>query len=205
MGELVQFDVEIVRHVQSGELRWPTGERAESDSGLGGNREYYDLRGLGWQDVQDTLREERQMIERLLAAEDLLEEYEVIEEERYEDDGAMLGLDVGVASATAALSAAGCIPFASCNGGALGDIHHEAYPLIAFCARSEYVPLLLAIAEQVDLGLERGGYGDLIVYARDVRQMIGFAEIMLANRERFSHLIERGDDGRGAEQPTLFD
>lgn len=188
MGELVHFDIEIERNVEAGFLRWPEGSEADEESGLGSNRSYSDLRGLDWSEVAETLQEEVGMLTRLIDACDMLDEYEIIEEERYEDDGAMMGLDIGVAAATAALSAAGCTPFASCNGGAFGDSHHEAYPLVAFCARREHVPLLLQVAEEVNAGLERTGPGDLVLYARDVRDMMSFAKTMFARRDDFSHL-----------------
>lgn len=211
MGKLRHFAIEIRRHVPAGFLRWPEGSEADNESGLGCNRSYCDLRGLDWSDVAETIEEEGRLVARLVSASDMLEEYEIVDEERYEDDGAMMGLDIGVAGATAALSAAGCTPFASCNGGAFGDIHHEAYPLVAFCARTEHLPLLLPIAEAVGVGLERTGPGDLLLYARDIRQLMAFSKAMLEGREAFRELRTRhqkghaDNDDEDPDQLGLFD
>ncbi len=54
----------------------------------------------------------------------------------YESDEGLFGLDIGVASAVIALSAARCIPCSSCNGGAYGGSHQERHPVIAFYAEN---------------------------------------------------------------------
>lgn len=148
MFEHIHFEVEIERKVVAERLRWPTEKQARDDGGLGGNRDYYDLRGLSWSEAYDVHVAERELIKRIEQAEDPDEEYDLIEEEFTEDPSPILGLDVGVASTVAALSAARCVPFASCNGGAFGGSHHESHPLVAFCARREHVKLLLEAAEQ---------------------------------------------------------
>ncbi len=40
-----RFDIEIKRAVATNDLRWPTRDEAVTDSGLGCNRQYLDLRG----------------------------------------------------------------------------------------------------------------------------------------------------------------
>lgn len=211
MTEPIHFDIELVREVSAGGLHWPVGHKVEDDSGLGGNRDYYNLRGLGWADVSSVRVEEDDLIARLIAAEDSVEEYEAIEEEWCEEPGSMMGLDVGVAAATAALSAAGCTPYASCNGGAFGDSHHESHPLVAFYARAQHVPILMSVAERTDCGLERTDDGGLLLYAQDIRNLPRFAAVMIERQEefrnmRFSVSGEVDDDDRGSpDQPGLFD
>jgi hypothetical protein len=61
--------------------------------------------------------------------------YEIITEELYENESWLFGLDIGVASTVIALSAARCVPFSSCNGGAYGGSHHEFHLVVAFYAR----------------------------------------------------------------------
>ncbi|NWM10604.1 hypothetical protein, partial [Escherichia coli] len=111
-----------------------------------------------------------------------------IEEEFTDDPGGMMGLEIGVASTVAALSAAGCVPFASCNGGAFGGPHHESHPLVVFCARREHLPLLLAAAELTGVGMESGQMGEVMVYADDIRRMPAFAATLLENRDLFDGL-----------------
>lgn len=199
MFEHIHFDIRIERKISQKRLRWPSAGRARDGSGFGGNREYYDLRGLLWSDVNDALREELELIERIEQAEDPDEERELIEEEFTEDPGGMMGLDIGVASTVAALSAAGCIPFASCNGGAFGSLHHESYPLVAFCARREHVPLLLEVAEQAGVGIESDEAGEIIVYAHDIRRMPVFAAALLERQHLFDALSLVDSDGATAD------
>jgi len=77
-----------------------------------------DLRGLSWSDAEIVLTEERKLLERISQADDPEGELELIEEEIGEDPGLLAVMDLGMASTVVALSAAGCIPFTSCNGGA---------------------------------------------------------------------------------------
>ena len=80
-------------------------------------------------------RYERRLIARLQAAEDLEAEAERIDDERldcFEPSDGLWGLDIGVASATIALSALGAIPVGSCNAGGFGGHHQGAYPYVAF-------------------------------------------------------------------------
>lgn len=188
MFEHIHFDVDIERQISPERLRWPSASQARDGSGFGGNRDYYDLRGQHWSDVGDVLREEHELIARIEQAEDPDEESELIEEEFTEDPGVMMGLDLGVASAVVALSAAGCVPFASCNGGAFGGLHHESHPLVAFLARREHVPLLLEAAERSGVGMESDEVGEVMVYADDIRRMPLFAAKLLERRELFNGL-----------------
>ncbi|MDP3906767.1 hypothetical protein [Novosphingobium sp.] len=78
MGELKYFNIEIKRHVPAGYLRWPEGSEADNESGLGCNRSYCDLRGLDWSDVAETIEEEALLVARLISANEMLEEYEIV-------------------------------------------------------------------------------------------------------------------------------
>ena len=197
MFEHIHFDVDIERKISPERLRWPSARQARDGSGFGGNRDYYDLRGLPWSDVNDVLREEHELIARIEQADDPDEEGKLIEDEFTEDPGGMMGLDIGVASTVAALSAAGCVPFASCNGGAFGGPHHESHPLVAFCARREHVPLLLEAAERTGVGMGSDEMGEVMVYADDIRRMPVFAAALLENRHLFNALrfpdVKAGD------------
>lgn len=97
----------------------------------------------------------------------------------------MMGLDLGVATTVAALSAAACVPFASCNGGAYGGLNHETYPLVMFYARPQAVPHLLAAADRAGVGLESDSSGEVCVYADDIRRMRLFAVELSDEHRRF--------------------
>ena len=101
-------------------------------------------------------------------------ELESIEESLYESPENLYGLDVGVASTVICLSAAKCVPFSSCNGGAFGGRHQEAYPLAAFFAKIRTAELVLATAEEVNVGLVNRPGGCLMAYATDIPSLPGF-------------------------------
>src|SRR5438093_642215 len=112
-----RFDVEVARTITVDELRWPKPGEAAEDSGLGCNRLYLDLRSLSWAEAERVFSLEGTLISRVENADDPEVECEVIEEELLEDDENLFGLDLGVAAAVVSLSACGCIPCSSCNGG----------------------------------------------------------------------------------------
>jgi hypothetical protein len=193
-----QFDVEVIRKVEAEQLGWPDRGEADEDSGLGCNRMYADLRGLSWGDAKKAVALERDLVKRVESAADPPGEYEKIEEDLFESDEGLWGLDLGVASVVVALSAAKCIPFSSCNGGAFGGRHQEIYPVVAFYARPQMLELLIASAEEADVGLEGGEY--LVAYANDVRKMHAFAESIIRRRSQFRAI--RIGSRRSKEHPT---
>ena len=189
------FDVEIERQVDPSRLSWPELDEVE-DNGffafLVGNLLYCDLRNLSWAVARRVAEIEEQCIKRMEESPDqdetasfIIEDAAAVHlelelEDLLDEIGAIAGLDVGVASTVAALSAAGYIPFTSCSAGAFGGWHHEAYPLVVFCARPEAVPLLMECAEKAGAGLENesGAYNPLTVYANDIRKMRDFANAL---------------------------
>ena len=151
--------------------------RAEDEGYLEGNRSYADLRGMNWGQVAAALQRERELIARLLAAPDIDAEAELIEEERLEAfEDPLFGLDVGVASATLALSAMGCTPFSSCNGAMLGGFHNASHPVVALYLPAEVVPAALAAARTAEAGLILDLEGRGRLYAGQVEPMVRFAE-----------------------------
>ena len=95
--------------------RTPRRMRPTRAEYLAGNQMYQDLRGYGWPDVARALALEHRLIAKLQEAEDLEAEAMQIDDERldcFEPSDGLWGLDLGVASATIALSAFGAIPVA---------------------------------------------------------------------------------------------
>lgn len=208
------FDVPIERLAVSG-LDWPEEERLETDSGLGGNRQYVDLRDFDWDDYKDAAACEADLIARLEGLEDDDARSELIEAwESYDDPDvdifALMGLDIGVASVVLALSASGCVPCTSCNGGAFGDSHHESHPLVLFFSRQPLVPLLLECAEETDVGLV-GAEGGLMVYSRTIDGMQAFGAALHRRRDEIHAINLRsrprgeGDDDVDDDQLDLFE
>lgn len=128
----------IERYIDPDSLEWPTPRQAADDYGLGGNREYMDLRGLTWSEVFETIALEDALLSRYENSADLSEGTVEDEEDAEEDFSLLRIIDLGLAGTVAALSAARCIPCTSCNAGAFGGHHHEAYPIVVFYARAQH-------------------------------------------------------------------
>ena len=166
------FELEIERNIEPDRLTWIDGEDAADGTGLGCNRDYRDLRSATWAEVDEILEIE---LRRLDQSETLgfMDSHEIQE------------LDVGVAGAVLALAAAGCIPFTSCNGGALGGRHLEEYPLVAFYLPERSVEMILGAAEEASAGLFQDPVGGTVqVYGCELRDLHAFARALRDRRLR---------------------
>jgi hypothetical protein len=181
-----KLEVELSREIRIGELGWPEPGEAISESGLGCNRAYMDLRRFSWTEAKTILAEEAQLIARLERADDIEQEWSIIDEEFDLSGVPLYGLDIGVASTVLALSAARCVPFSSCNGGVFGGKHHEVYPVVAFYAKPETANLLLSVATEVGIGIENDGYGSLVMFTDDIRKFPTCADAMIRRRKEFN-------------------
>lgn len=157
------------------------------EEGLGGNRCYEDLRRLPWCEARRVYAFEGKCIERILNSTHAEKEYESIIAE-LANDLDTIGLDIGVASAVLALSSARCITFTSCNAGAFGGNHAEEYPVVAFYAKEQSIPLLLECAEEAETGLVNAELGSLVTYANDIRKMRRFANAIIERSSAFRNL-----------------
>jgi hypothetical protein len=183
-----EFDLDVVRNARPKRLFWPARRAAQEDGYLGGNHRYLALVKLSWLELEDILKFECELMERVGSATDPADEEDVVYDELLEEDVGLQGLDIGVASAVVALSAAGCIPFSSCNGGAFGREHFEDYPLVAFYARAAALPLLLECAEHARVGLINGDEGELVLHADRIEKMVGFARAVSERARAFDHV-----------------
>ena len=177
-----KFDVEVVRNLVIEWLRWPKPGEAADESGLGLNRLYMDLRWASWSAAKVTFAKESALIARIEMSEDPEQAYEDIEDLAYEDED-LISLDLGVASLVLALSAAGCIPFSSCNAGIFGGHHAEHYPIVAFYARPATAKVLLTFATEWEIGFQTSEDGHLMVYSDDIRSLRRFAAKLIEQRE----------------------
>ena len=197
-----RFDVTIERRVVPERLAWPASGEAMNESPLGCNRSYVDLRRLTWLEARRAYSVEDVLLARIEASSTPDEEYHLIEDELYEDSEGIYGLDIGVASAVIALSAARCVPFSSCNGGAFGGCHHESHPVVALFARPETTSLLVECAEEADCGLISGEIGNLVVYANDIRNMRAFSSAVIGGRSAFRKLRFSRSAGKTHQRPS---
>ncbi len=169
-------------------LSWPGWGAAANDSGLGRNRWYFDLRGMGWKTVTAMLLEEGRLLDRVRRASDMAREVMVIRGEieaglERDLDDPLWGLDLGVASATLALSAAGCVTFDSCNGGIFRETRHpEGHPLVAFFMRPRVAAEIEVTAAQAAVGVDTNQDGSLQVYSSSPWGLYGFAATLHRRR-----------------------
>lgn len=161
-------------------LAWPDDGDAASDS-LEANHDYIrDIRLARLEDVERVIARERPVLSLLSAAPDAEAEWEVQRERIAAQsidaaDDYFVALDPGVASATLALGAIGCIPYWSCNGGAYGGHHASPRPTIQFFARAEHAPLLLSSAQHASVGLSQDEHGRCAIVAESLDAMLAFA------------------------------
>jgi hypothetical protein len=154
-------------------------EEADENGQLAGNHMYQDLRGYTWADLAKAIEIERRLIGRLQAAQDLEAEAEQLDDERldsFEPDDGLWELDIGVASATVALSALGAVPVGSCNAGGFGGHHQGAHPYVAFFLGKARVDEVVSLAQAAQVGLRSDGAGLAHIYGAGDLDLLRFAE-----------------------------
>lgn len=180
MRDPVQRESEVLieRSVNPREMGWPSAAELAEEGYF--NRGYQDLRGLSWDEASSVLKLERMLIARRRG------DIKVATESISDTESESLGdLDLGVAAAVFALSAAKCAPISSCNG-SLG--HAEAYPLVAFYCRKGRVRAIINAAALADCGVQNGSSGSLVLYAGNVERLLNFAEALIEQRNRLIRL-----------------
>jgi hypothetical protein len=171
-----KFDVEPeVAQVDPGSLRIVWLDEVLAD-GVGDNLMYEDISGTAWPEVEAVILEEDELIrgaaDRATDADDF-------------DEGPLsefAGLDVGVMSAVAALSTAGCVTTTSCRG---HHRHGEPSPLVRFATEEQRLPVVQAAASNARCGLLLDKDGMLQLCAANVLALVEFARQMLQRRQAF--------------------
>jgi hypothetical protein len=177
-----EFDIPITRDVEPNALDWPSEDDLASET-LGGNRDFNPLGRIDWLEVRIAVDEERDIVDRIAKSQDPEADYrEWLEGNEESDEPALHGFDLGTNALAAALSAARCLPFYSCNGGAFDEGHHEEYPLVAFFCPTGIFPFVYAAVERGGAGLEYNHAGGLTVFARNVDAMIDTAAALYERR-----------------------
>lgn len=173
------FDVELRWDIQPERLSWPSHQELEDpEATLGGNHHYQDLRGATWDEVSAMAKLEGRLMARIESApcpsDESVAVLDELETATEGDEYPLLGLDLGVAAAVLAISAAGQIPVLSCNGGAFGGAHRGEHPYVAFHAQPEAIAQIMACARAVGAGLsDRDGLA--VVYGRTIGVLRTFA------------------------------
>jgi len=179
-----KFDVEIKRKVNLRLIRWPPEKvlTTTSETGFLANNHYEDMRGFGWKDFLAAYKSERRIIEEVDGRSRTHKKFETMLEEISDDQHRIEELgefefDIGVNSATIAVSACGCAPVSSCRG----HILNGKRPYIAFWAKRETAEHITKLVTRKDLGIENvdlEGYGGLRVYSSNVLLMMSFGKTL---------------------------
>jgi hypothetical protein len=160
---------------------------------VAGNHAYVDLRGATWDEVEDALRQDREIAPRLRASDDPEEElldyaaeklgvdlrdkvarFDALESSIYRH------LDPGLASTVLGLSAAGAAPTYSCNGGIFGDRHHELFPLVCFYAPTHIGERVATLAHEAGVVLEFNSISNTpVLSCLQIEPFMRFAELMI--------------------------
>lgn len=74
-----------------------------------------------------------------------------------------------------ALSAIGCIPYTSCNGGVFGGEHTADLLIVGSYLRPPHVETVREAARRAGVGLTNDRNGGIYAVTDDPRAMIGFA------------------------------
>lgn len=160
---------------------WPEPEEVEDGRNPGMNLSYYDMRECDWDEVIAALELETELLRKIRMSSSPYDDEDSAIDQNYEDISIlMFGLDIGVATVVCALSAVGCIPISSCNGGTLGGNHHEDHPLVVFFANDEHVDTLTRAARHagINLDIDRHTSGT-IAYCDGLDEMMEFGRRLI--------------------------
>jgi hypothetical protein len=126
------------------------------------------------------------LIAQLQGAADLEAEAARIDDERldcFEPSDGLWGLDIGVASATIALSALGAISVGSCNAGGFGGHHQGAYPYVSFFLGGAPPEFVVSISRAASVGLRSEADGLAQILGTGDLDLLRFAETALKLHE----------------------
>lgn len=173
--------IAIERDVDRKALAMPSKERASCDDGLIENHDYVDIRGIDLDDALAAIKEEADLLKRIAdtPADRQEDDLNELEDELIEEMSPLGAFEIGVAGLVYGLSALGCVPISSCNGGAFGGPHALPHPWIIFYAPLSVVDQLLQAAEATDTGLINNYSGMLEAFADDIRKFNRMAHLLV--------------------------
>lgn len=181
-----QFEMQIEQTVTAADLDWPWGAESQVE-GVGWNSDYWRLPRVGWARVRTIIREEREVVDTLSAAEDQLSAYDAWYERRLHGLAEyLIGLDLGVNALVAALRAGRSLPFYSCNGGAFGVNHDAPHPAVFFFCKPQILLFVDAAARAADVALIPNLAGGISAYGRNVDAFINMAEQLCCQRDEIT-------------------
>jgi hypothetical protein len=192
---LPRTTVDIAWNIDYAGLRTPTEEDLEY--GGFGSRQYSVALVLDatWEQALEELTRERAAVGRIAMEATSAGEFDSLareEEETLEyiddpNEGFVTAPDLGMNAACVALCAAGCVTAASCRGHPDPNSWADR-PIILMTADQHRARLLEVLARESDCGLASTDDGRLKLWAASLDEMLLFAEVLIAHRQRFEAL-----------------
>src|SRR6266542_3544997 len=191
MRRIPHFEIEVAIRVDLSQVLWPSNP---TQYGHDNNRNYINLRGARWRDVDRMIAVEGELLGPCLAEvrddkyDELWEQASNAFELQYEVEDfpdcfeAAYGLDFGTAAATLALNAAGCPTIMSCNG------HGRSESYVGFWLPTAELALLEQAAASARAGLGNSINGAVAVYSEMLDGLLRFAIAMRARSAAFRRI-----------------
>lgn len=162
-------------------------------------RDYEHLKAFSWDEVEESLRAERSVLDRAVGAartesefEDLLVAAEDQALDSSEGDQVWLSLDVGPAGLVLALCAALGVTFYSCRGHVLGSRHEAPFPQVGVVLDPERAAIVARLSAEASCGFQSDGDGKLWIVGRSVDNLHRLGSAIFSNRAEFDALQEPG-------------
>lgn len=192
-----KFDIEISQDLDLSEIKLPEEGLMKHDTGLMCNHDYADKRGRSWDQAKEALELEKEIVSRADAKSETEDEFEdavaEITEETADNYVTLDEFDVGVAAASIAFSAAGCVPVSSCRGHQFND---ERHPYIGGWADKERAKALIEICKECNVGISNYVWErdpGILIYSASIKDMMLFAEKLIENARRFQQKEAKPD------------
>jgi hypothetical protein len=158
------------------------------------NRQYFPLAGTTWEEATEALTVERAVVAEADRASRTWDEFEAACVAAYEDEDELieqylLGLDIGVASLTLALNAAGCSTAYSCRGHPPERRHNggSEHPGVLVAVDIPRWAVMKTLIESAECGAV-DDIGGVLIYGADVRQLMHLADLLIEASPRFAAL-----------------
>jgi hypothetical protein len=174
----------------AGVAGYPSLDDLYSDT-LDGNRLYDPgILDAGWDDVIEAITVEAGLIAAADAGSSTAAEFDALLDRDLEDwQELVLGtLDVGIAGAVLALSAAGCATSSSCRANHVGRSSDFVVPEVVFWTTPERAHLVRAVASDAGCAFGVDEDGRASVWAPSLAEMMTLARELLARRATFDGL-----------------
>lgn len=201
-----EFDIDIEIDLDPGALDWPIGAESET-ADLGGNREYWRLPRFFWPKARKLIDQEALFLRSLHSAWASGVSDQLLTAQSTAAARALIQLDPGTNALVAALRAARCLPYYSCNAGAFGGEHTAPFPAIGFYCKPSLLPFICDAAGSSSVGLHNNFVGGITAHSPHVGALIAMADRLYRMRDALDQVdlrLRKPPPATGERQPCLF-